>query len=73
MGKLRGWLEYRTTFQAEQDLKCYIELFRDLVRFTPRKGLCDDVLAALSMKTLSWSMGKVGQSYFSCNAFNLRT
>lgn len=62
MRRLRGWLECRTVFQAKQDFKCYVELFKDPVRFTPRKGLCDDVLDAWSMKTLSWSMGKVDQS-----------
>jgi len=62
MGKLRGWLECSIIFQAEQDFKCYVELFKYPVRFTTKEGLFNDLLDALSTKTLSWSMGRVGQS-----------
>ena len=60
MGKLRGLLKCRTIFQAEQDFKCYVELL-EACKFHTRKELFHDILDALSMKTLSWSMGKVSQ------------
>jgi hypothetical protein len=63
----------RTIFQAEQDFECYVKLFRSVMSFIPMKELRDDILGALSMRTLSWSIGKIDQSPVGRWAFNIHT